>query len=353
MTPAVASVRDFFATRGSEVLRSWPVILRLSVAPALAWWLSMQLFGHSQAFFAPIAAILTLTVGAGARASIVLEIIVGAALGILVGELLILSIGRGSWQLTMVVALAVVSARFFRLPGLAVTQAVISAVLLVAVVPAEGVADPALTRFVDALLGGAVGLAMIVLFPANPVRELDQGTQKVLDELAEILERTALALRVDDADKAAEALDRARETQSMVDAVGTLASSLAETARLSPFRWTQRSAVITRTQALADLDHALRNTRVLVRRAAAMLRKQETAPSGLADSLETLAELARNDPANTTALIAVSQLAIRTATEHLTINTAAIASQIRAIVADMLLASGTTAPELDELLELD
>ncbi len=353
MTKAVASVRDFFATRGSEVLRSWPVILRLSVAPALAWWLSMQLFGHSQAFFAPIAAILTLTVGAGARASIVIEIVVGAALGILVGELLILSIGRGSWQLTLVVALAIVSARFFRLPGLAVTQAVISAVLLVAVVPAEGIADPALTRFVDALLGGAVGLAMIVLIPANPVRELDLGTQRVLDELAEILDRTALALRTEDADRAAEALDRARETQPMVDAVGTLASSVAEMARLSPFRWRQRNAVTTRTQALSDLDHALRNTRVLTRRAAAMLRKHEAAPSGLAESLESLAELARNDAANTTALIAVSRQAIRTATEHLTINTAAIASQIRAIVADMMLAAGTPAHELDVLLEVD
>src|SRR5690606_34551486 len=157
---------------------------------------------------------------------------------------------------------------------------------------------------------------------------------RVLDELAEILDRTALALRTEDADTAAEALDRARETQPMVDAVGTLASSVAEMARLSPFRWRQRNAVTTRTQALADLDHALRNTRVLTRRAAAMLRKHEVAPSGLADSLESLAELARNDATNTAALIAVSQQAILTAAEHLTINTAAIASQIRAIVAD-------------------
>lgn len=351
MTSAAASVGGFFSTRSIEVVRSWRVVLRLSIAPALAWWLSMQLFGHNQAFFAPVAAILTLTVGVGERASIVLEIIIGAALGIFVGELLILSIGRGSWQLTLVVALAVISARFFRLPGVAVTQAVISSVLLVAVVPAEGITDPALTRFVDALIGGAVGLATIVLIPSNPVREMDVGLRRMLDELADILGQTAQALRTEDTALASEALTQARGTQPIVESVGTVSSSVGEMARLSPFRWGQRSAVVTRANALIDLDHAVRNTRVLTRRAVAMLRNHEQAPPGLADSLEALAVLARTDASNTGALIAVSHQAVATATEHLTINTAAIASQIRAIVADMLLASGAEQHDLDVWLD--
>ncbi|WP_220138261.1 hypothetical protein, partial [Nocardioides massiliensis] len=52
-------------------------------------------------------------------------------------------------------------------------------------------------------------------------------------------------------------------------------------------------------------------------------------------------------------LVAVAHHAVRTAVEHLTINTAAIASQIRAIVADMLLAAGTDPGALDQLLGVD
>lgn len=353
MASAASSVGRFFSGRSLEVVKSWRGIIRLSIAPALAWWLSMQIFGHSQAFFAPIAAILTLTVAAGQRLGVVVEIILGAAVGILVGELLILSIGRGSWQLMLVLALAVISARFLRLPGLAVTQAVISAVLLVTIVPAAGYADPAVTRFVDALLGGAVGLAMIILIPANPVREITAATGRLRDELAEILAKTAEALRTHDVARATEALDRARGTQSMVNTVATLADSVEEIARISPFRWRQRTAVMARTSALVDLDHAVRNTRVLSRRVAAMLRNHEPVPPGLAEALETLARLARDEAAGQEELVAVAHQAVRTATDHLTINTAAIASQIRAIVADMLLAAGIDPGELDELLGVD
>ncbi len=347
----VASVRVGFADRARSVLRSWRVIVRLSVAPALAWWVSMQIFEHNQAFFAPIAAVLTLTVGNGERLSIVVEIVIGAAFGIFVGELLVLMIGRGTWQLMLVVALAVISARFVGLPGLAVTQAVISGVLLVAVVPLPGMTDPALTRFADALIGGLIALGMIIVLPANPVREMDRGIQGLREELADILDKVAEALRDGDAGKAAEALSRARSTQPMVDTVGALADSASEMARLSPFRWRQRTEMARRANALIELDHAVRNTRVLTRRTAAMLRHHEPVPDGLADAVAGLARLARTDAGNVPALIEVARQAIGAASAGLTINTAALASQVRAIVADMMLAAGTPYDDLDRVLD--
>lgn len=348
-----AAIGASIKTRCIDVLKSWRVILRLSIAPALAWWLSMQVFDHNQAFFAPIAAVLTLTVGAGERVSIVFQIIMGAAFGILVGELFIMFIGRGTWQLILIIALAVASARFVRLPGLAVTQAVISGVLLIAVVPVEGIVDPAITRFVDALIGGLVGLATIMLIPANPLRELEKGIAGLKTELAEILDQIALALRDHNEFKADQALNQARATQPLMESVGNMADGVSEMARISPFRWGQRSAVAQKAKTLVDLDHAVRNTRVLARRAAAMLRKGEPVPLGLAEALEDLAVIAREDSQNASAMISAAQLAINTATNHLTVNTAAIASQVRAIVADMLLASGTAFSDLDELLDFD
>lgn len=337
--------------RARAVTGSWRVVLRLSVAPALAWWVSMQIFEHNQAFFAPIAAVLTLTVGTGERLSVVVEIVIGAAFGILVGELLVLMIGRGTWQLVLVVALAVISARFVGLPGLAVTQAVISGVLLVAVVPLPGMTDPALTRFADALIGGLIALAMIIVVPANPVREMERGIQDLREELAAILDKVAGALRDHDPGKATEALSHARSTQSMIDRVAALADSASEMVRLSPFRWRQRPEMARRVSALIELDHAVRNTRVLSRRTAAMLRHGEPAPAGLAESVAELARLARTDAENVPALIEVARSAIGAASAALTINTAALASQIRAIVADMMLAAGTPSDDLDSVLD--
>src|SRR5690625_1607070 len=86
-------------SRVAHVGAHWRVIARIGIAPALAWWVSTAIFGHSQAFFAPIAAILTLTIGVGRRATVVVEIIVGASVGVLVGELLVHLIGRGVWQM--------------------------------------------------------------------------------------------------------------------------------------------------------------------------------------------------------------------------------------------------------------
>ena len=342
-----ASIKGRFA----DVIKSWRIILRLSIAPALAWWISMQVFDTQQAFFAPIAAVLTLTVAAGERVAIVFQIIIGAAFGIMIGELFIMLIGRGAWQLVLIVALAVASARFVRLPPLAVTQAVISGVLLIAIVPVNGIVDPAITRFVDALIGGLVGLAMIILIPANPIRELERGVTSLQQELADILEKIAHALRDHDESQADAALSQARGTQPLMDSMGVMSDGVTEMARISPLRWGQRATVAKLARSLVDLDHAVRNTRVLARRSAAMLRKNEKVPAGLAVALSDLANTARHDPSNADAMISAARLAIDTATQDLTVNTASIASQIRAIVADMLLAAGTPYDELDVILD--
>ncbi len=83
-----------------------------------------------------------LVAGAGLRQRMLLELVLGVAVGVLVGELLILAIGRGAWQLALVVVLATASALFAGLRGVALTQAANSGVLMAAVVPAVGADRP-------------------------------------------------------------------------------------------------------------------------------------------------------------------------------------------------------------------
>jgi uncharacterized membrane protein YgaE (UPF0421/DUF939 family) len=85
-----------FEARLRLLRKRWRLLLRLSVATALAFFVSTHVLDHAQAFFAPVSAVIVIIAGAGQRAKILFELVLGVALGVLVGELLILGIGRGS-----------------------------------------------------------------------------------------------------------------------------------------------------------------------------------------------------------------------------------------------------------------
>ena len=89
-------------------------MVQICLASVAAWLVATEVIGHVQPFFAPVAAVVTVTAGLGQRHRVVVELVIGVAVGILVGELLIGLIGRGTWQLALVVALAALSAALLR-----------------------------------------------------------------------------------------------------------------------------------------------------------------------------------------------------------------------------------------------
>src|SRR3954452_19180147 len=80
------------------------------VAAGLAWELALQIPGHGQPFFAPIAAVIGLQAERGRRGRQALQVIVGVALGILLGAAVVAGAGVGAWQLVIGTALALVVA---------------------------------------------------------------------------------------------------------------------------------------------------------------------------------------------------------------------------------------------------
>jgi hypothetical protein len=76
---------------------------------SLGVWVATMVIGHSQPFFAPIAAAITVTAGMGQRRRVAFDLVIGVSVGIGTGELLIGLIGRGTWPLALVVALAVLA----------------------------------------------------------------------------------------------------------------------------------------------------------------------------------------------------------------------------------------------------
>lgn len=340
-----------------------PMIVRLSLGTAMAWLIASAVVGHVQPFFAPVAAALTIAAGIGQRRSVVVELVVGVSIGILAGEVLISLIGRGTWQIALVVALAVTAASLLGLKGMALMQSATSAILIAAVLPAASTGNPAVARFLDALVGGLVGLAMTAIVPTNPLRDLDREIQTVLRGLASILDQVAEALRLRDAGVAWTALQEARALQPTLEGLAATSSSATEVSRISPLRWSQREHVRLYTSTVHDIDNAVRDARVLARRATSMLRHGEIPPEGMDVAVDSLAEAVRIFGGDLQEYERFDEAkdrlveAARAATQALagsgTLNASAVVAQIRSLAADLLFASGWTAADVDKWLQLD
>lgn len=338
-------------------------IIQLSVGAGIAWFVAHNIVGHQQPFFAPIAAILIVVVGVARRRRTALELVLGVSVGILVGELLITVIGRGGWQIVVVVALAVLLATFLGLPGFARNQSATSAALIAAIAPIAGTGNVAVNRFGDALVGGIVGMVMTVVVPGNPVRHLDRQVQTVLRGLADLLDLVTDALQHHDAGPAWTALQQARALQPTIEKLGGTATRADEVARMSPLRWRQRRHVRLYSGALSDIDNAVRDARVLSRRVHTMLRQRESPPRRMVDAVGHLANAVRVFSDDLTEQDEFDEAqeklvkAAREATQALpgsaTMNLAATAAQVRSLASDLLYATGSTPPEIDDLLNTE
>src|SRR5688572_9489141 len=130
-------------------------ILQCAVAAGVAWFVAADVLDHPTPFFAPIAAVVSLGTSYGQRLRRVAEVTLGVAIGVLIADLLVVQLGSGWWQLTLIVALAMSAA--FLLDGgqLFVTQAAVQSIMVSTLLPDPG---QGLVRWTDALVGGAVAL---------------------------------------------------------------------------------------------------------------------------------------------------------------------------------------------------
>lgn len=337
-------------------------IAQSAVGAALAWLIATNPpIDHDNAFFAPIAALITLGVGLGQRLPRVLELVGGVALGVLVGDLLVAWIGAGVVQVGVVVCLAMIVAVLVGGGAVIVTQAGASAVLVVTLIPPTAGEAVNLDRFVDALVGCGVGLAVsILLLPLNPVAAARRQVDPLLTTLAELLEEAAAALADRDRPAATLALSRARATQEAVDAMHSALEGANEVARVAPVRWHKRGHLADYLDAAVPLDHLSRNARVACRHIVSLLRREEPAPPVIGQSLRALAgalrllriDLEHGDEPREARLSAVAAAEMATeALEHTGgFSGQVVVAQVRSLAVDVLQASGLTRDEAQELL---
>jgi hypothetical protein len=270
-------------------LRSvWWQIVQTAVAAIVAWFLAVLILGHERPAFAPIAAVISLGLAVGERSKRVVELTLGVALGVAIGDLLVSVIGVGAVQGGILVALAMAAAVLFGRGDLGVNEAAISAMILMITFQPLVTGFP-LDRVFEALIGGGTALVVNALLPINPERMVSTAAHPVFDESVAVLQETAAALDDGDFERVQNALMKARAIDARVSSFKEALSAGRETARAAPTR--RRALVHLELYAAAadQIDLIVRYVRILARSALGVVRTGDPAPEPLAAALRELA----------------------------------------------------------------
>lgn len=265
----------------------WIYALQAGLAAGLAYWASMTIFGHIQPFFAPMAVIIVLSTTGGERFRKSVELIVGCAIGVGLGDLLISVVGPGIWQISIGVIAAVLLGITIDKGPLVANQAAFASILVATILPPG--TEGGFNRMIDALVGGIVGLIVISVFPESPLRAGRREIAKILGIAATVLHETAESLRTHDAARIQAALQKARGTQGGINDMISAAKTGQEAVRISPLLWRQRRRLKSMIRILHPVDNCIRNTRVLARRALILVEDADTVSNEQIDIIEELA----------------------------------------------------------------
>jgi len=265
------------------------LIGQCAVTAGLAWWMAELILGHPTPFFAPVAAIIVLNVTYGNRMRRGVEVAIGVAVGVLVGDIFVTAFGAGVWQIVVVSAVAMSLATLVGAGPLMMIQAAVQSIIVTTLMPEPG---QALGRWLDAVVGCALALAVATVAPSAPVRRPGLLAAVLLQEMAATLRAAATALRESDSKAADEVLERARAEADQLDLIQEAASEGLAVVRHSPFRRSQLGAALAYAELTEPLDRASRNLRVLARRSLVAVWHGDQVPTAYLDLLETTASQA-------------------------------------------------------------
>lgn len=363
----IAEAMDELRTRGKATWRDRlhrvrtvaGLAIQAGVAAALSYLVSHYLLRNPQPVFAPISAVGTLAASVGQRLRRTVELIVGVAIGVALGDGLIYFLGTGAWQLGVVVTLAIVLSIFAGASVSVVIQAAATAVLIVTLSPTTQNLE--VPRFIDAFIGGGIALGVTsILLPLNPLRVINRAARPALDLLADQLDACAEALRRRDRDAAQQALFRLRDNKGELAALSEAIEGAKETVTISPVRWHRRGELTHYAEAADPIDRAMRNSGTLIRRSVTLIEDEEPVPGPMPDAIAHLAESVRllrhefaagQEPqrARERSLRAISE-ASRGYAEGVGFSGSVVIAQIRTAASDLMVASGIDQEEANRLV---
>lgn len=331
-------------------------VAQCAVAAAVAWLVAHYALGHASPFFAPVAAIVSLGLSYGQRLRRGLEVTIGVALGVLIGDALALLLGTGGWQVLVVVATAMTVAVVLDGSPLLITQAGTQSAIVTTLAPS---ASSGLGRWLDAVCGGLVALVAAAVVPGQPLRRPRLAAAGITGEVSAWLADAATAGRDGDLDLAHRALARARASEPAVDDLRQAAREALDVARSSPWRRRRRGDMRAVADMAVPLDRAVRNSRVLLRRVVVVARHGERLPAGTVQVLDGLAQslttITRELTEQRSPERALTQLGdvVRTSARVRTgtsLSADVVLAQARSVVVDLMQVSGITQEQAEQRL---
>ncbi len=260
MRPRTRFLHGFTRVRNKMML-----IIQATLAAGIAYWFALDVLGHNNPFFAPMAAFIGLNVlTQGPRLKSSVQLVFGAALGVFVGDLIISSLGTGTVQLTLGVFAAMIVGVFMGRGPLVVNQAASSAVLIATIMPPGTMS--AYNRMIDALVGGIIGVIIMAVLPRNPLPGVRRRVATVLDLAADILYDVGRGLQTGDTERIRAALQVGRSSQVEVTTMDSALAEAQEQVKVSPLLWHQREKLASLARIVHPTDNAMRNIRILARR---------------------------------------------------------------------------------------
>jgi uncharacterized membrane protein YgaE (UPF0421/DUF939 family) len=232
-----------------------PVLLA-SVAAVAAWVLAHDVLGHAQPFFAPIAAAISLSTSPIQRSRRIVQLVAGVLLGIGIGELLVALLGSTTLALGLIVFFTLSAALLsgegvFGEGMMFANQAAASAILVVTLHRAGTGSE----RVVDALVGGAVALVLgVVLFPAHPMRLLQNAERAVLRTVADLVAELSAFLQSGAVPPADWALQSSQHVHQLLSGLARARSTARANVRVAPRRFHLRATVDAEVERTARLD---------------------------------------------------------------------------------------------------
>ncbi|MEO5610683.1 MAG: FUSC family protein [Ornithinibacter sp.] len=333
-----------------------PLILQIGIAVLLAWVIARDVLGHTTPFFAPVTAIVGLGLTYGQRPRRIVEVTVGVALGVLIGDVVLRVLGAGPLQMAFVVVVAMSVAVLISSGGLIVIQAGVQSIFIVALVATE---SAAVSRWLDAVVGGTVALAIGALAPTSPIRRPRQEATRVVRAVVATLQDVVEALRLQDAGLAVRAVGRARGIEAQLVDLRTAAAEGLAVVRQSPLKRGHLAAADAASNLVIPLDACVRNLRVLVGRASVAVARGEVVPERYIDLVEALADagadLARvldehtYPSAGRQVLLRVAGRSAR-ADRNASLSAEVIRGQVRSMVVNLLVLAGVGEDEAISLV---
>lgn len=269
---------------GGRLFDSLLPTLQIVLAATAGYLFGRYVLGHEVPFFAVTVTIASLGFTRDARPRRILATSLGMITGIVLSEIMLTVLGQGVWQLSVVLLLTLLVARFITSNAAFAVTAGVQSMLVFLIAPPPG--GP-FVRTIDGLVGGAVALIATALIPRDPRGMARSDAKKLFTVFLDSLEALKQAVRTSDVKVADFALMRVRKTQPLIDNWRMSLDTAVAVAKISPLQRKYREDLAGQQRILRGMDLATRNLRVVVRRIDFLLRDGEARPY-LADLIEQI-----------------------------------------------------------------